>query len=345
MVVNCPQIGHRFYQKPMANTNFISWKSAIPSSTKIAILIQEGLRRLFNTSPSIVEIEKVDILREFNVKMFEAGYPESVRLNVTEKVIDKYTGRLEDETNSVRRMYRNSKERKKEKKEKNVNRSNWYKKGRVKYDGVLKVPSTPKSTLATSIRKKLENENLSVKVLIQEEVGCKIRDKISNARDPWMKEHCRRENCFMCTSGNVGDCWQTNATYVVICNVCMELENKEVEYFGESGRTLFSRGLNHLTGLRLGTKGNVLHEHNKEAHKHFKMTREHWTMKMTGRYRTNIERQASEGLQIEEGLRASKMDFREKVDKRGMKQLLNSRADFAQPGVVQSCIQRVSDNL
>ena len=47
------QILHTFYQKPVASKKVIMARSALPTSTKRSILVQEGLRRLRNTSPDL----------------------------------------------------------------------------------------------------------------------------------------------------------------------------------------------------------------------------------------------------------------------------------------------------
>ena len=55
------QIGHKYYSKPMSNKQLISMSSAMPIKMKINILIEEGLRRIRNTSPYLFERIKLQL--------------------------------------------------------------------------------------------------------------------------------------------------------------------------------------------------------------------------------------------------------------------------------------------
>ena len=112
------QIGHQFYQKPMANKRYISERAAMPYDMKCAVLVQEGLRMLLNTSPEHVETKKKEMMKLFNVRMKSAGYKESTRINITMKVIDTYKRIEEKDRQKERNMYRDRKERMKENEEK-----------------------------------------------------------------------------------------------------------------------------------------------------------------------------------------------------------------------------------
>ena len=74
----------------MANRNVIGYKSAMPLSMKKSIMIQQGMRMFFNTSPELYSERKVEILNEFNNTMKMSGYPEQFRTEVSLKVVQKY---------------------------------------------------------------------------------------------------------------------------------------------------------------------------------------------------------------------------------------------------------------
>ena len=52
-----------------------------------------------------------------------------------------------------------------------------------------------------------------------------------------------------CSSGNEGGCETNSVGYRIVCQGCL-LAGKQTEYKGESARNAFSRGLEHLEGLR-----------------------------------------------------------------------------------------------
>merc|ERR1712105_199017 len=58
---------------------------------------------------------------------------------------------------TTKKMFRNKEVREKEKKERNINKENWYKKGVKKYATKYKIPATKNSKLKKSIEKTLEN--------------------------------------------------------------------------------------------------------------------------------------------------------------------------------------------
>ena len=62
--------------------------------------------------------------------------------------------------------------------------------------------------------------------------------------DPWAGD-CRREDCFPCTTGDMGKCTKQGVNYKIECITCKE-EGKAVSYIGESAPTMCDRGAEHL---------------------------------------------------------------------------------------------------
>jgi hypothetical protein len=62
------KIIHKFYQKDIANKDVVTAKSAMPTNVKLAILTEEGLQRLKNTSKSIQKREQKKVIQELNMK-------------------------------------------------------------------------------------------------------------------------------------------------------------------------------------------------------------------------------------------------------------------------------------
>ena len=90
-------IKYRFYQKPVANKALVDCHSAMPIRMKISTLVEEGTRRLRNTSPSLHQGEIGDLMREFNVRMIQAGYSQDFRYRITKRALDKYRSLQEGE--------------------------------------------------------------------------------------------------------------------------------------------------------------------------------------------------------------------------------------------------------
>ena len=95
-----------FYQKPMASRNLVSAMSAMPSRLVFTTLVEEGMRRLRNTSPSLIPTEKAALMKEFNLWMMQSGHTQEFRLNVTRKVMLKYKEARKTEDEGGRRLYR-----------------------------------------------------------------------------------------------------------------------------------------------------------------------------------------------------------------------------------------------
>ena len=52
-------------------------------------MFQEGIRRLINVSPEVVETEKIGILAEYNNMMRVSGYDEAYRQEIIEGVLNR----------------------------------------------------------------------------------------------------------------------------------------------------------------------------------------------------------------------------------------------------------------
>ena len=64
-----PFLRHSFYKKEVSSRYLIPYNSALPENVKRPILIQEGLRRVRNISPSNPLEETQEVLKDFNVDM------------------------------------------------------------------------------------------------------------------------------------------------------------------------------------------------------------------------------------------------------------------------------------
>ena len=67
----------------------------MPPAQKVAVLTEEGVRMLRNTSKNVVLKEKEAIIRQYNIRLFEAGHDEKYRAVLTDKVLWKYEKHVE----------------------------------------------------------------------------------------------------------------------------------------------------------------------------------------------------------------------------------------------------------
>ena len=103
-------------------------------------------------------------------------------------------------------------------------------------------------------------------------------------------------------------------------------------YIGETGKSSYRRGKNHLDGWKRKEEGNVLHEHCQDDHKGRVMMSDDFSMKVTGEYRTCLARQTGEGILIEKTVKRSREN--DKLNKKPL-ELLNSRSQFHQPKLIK----------
>ena len=154
----------------------------------------------------------------------------------------------------------------------------------VKLQSVIFIQHTPNSELAKRIRDKLkELEKVgNIKIKIVERTGDKLSD-ILHKSDSWSDEDCGRVDCLVCASAGEkdvkGKCKKRNVIYETYCETCemedgeqIEGENKEKKkeenkgkkvyknvYIGESNRSSYERGKEHLEDfLRLDSGSHLL---------------------------------------------------------------------------------------
>ena len=210
---------------------------------------------------------------------------------------------------------------------------------------VIFVPHTTNSGLANELREKearLE-EITGEKIKIVEKGGRKL-ENILTSKNPWKGLDCKRPNCFLCmTKVLTGkdlrkDCTKRNILYEIRCLSCEEEmkekildeytgeDAKETEnriknmkspvYIGESSRSAYERGYEHLDKLTsLSNKSHLL-RHIVQDHQHRDVGEIKWGMFIIEYKRTAFERQISEAVLIKET--ASK------------KKILNSKSEWNQ---------------
>ena len=104
-------IYHQFYKKPMASRKVTMARSALSTSQKRNILVQEGLRRLSNYSPNLPWSSKVLSLNLLCIDMKDCEHYEGFRCTIISRVVGKYKQNLANHNSGVKSMFRTKEER------------------------------------------------------------------------------------------------------------------------------------------------------------------------------------------------------------------------------------------
>ena len=306
------EIRYSFYEKPMKSEYVLMQRSAVPMATKRAALVNETVRRLGNCHESVEEAEVAEVLSRFCQKMKTSGYGEKFRRQVIDAGVKVHREQIRVEAAGGRKMFRT---RDVARRKKN-NKSSWWRKpngsGRIPVT-IIKVPYTHKPGLKREMERITRESGITAKFI--ETSGYSLQNVLEKS-DPFRGPDCGRlPKCFSCQSGGKGDCEGRGGAYAIFCEE-PECVDKKVRYDGETGKSCFSRGLDHLQGYRSRSPGNVLWKHACNDHGgrtdvKFKMT----VLKTYGD--KNLLRKLNEAVRI--------------TNNPGVK--LNSKAEFAQPSL------------
>ena len=108
-----------------------------------------------------------------------------------------------------------------------------------------------------------------------EDMGMSIRHLLCK-KDP-VPEHCGQPTCFPCKE-TPGKCMRKGALYQIRCLGCQR-EGKEMLYIGETARTPYDRGLEHMRAIENSNPESPMVEH---CHDHHQGILQEFTMKVMG---------------------------------------------------------------
>ena len=243
--------------------------------------------------------------------MKESGYTDKFRLEVIKSGIITYKKQNDIDRAGVRPLHRPKGYQEEERRlQKEITRVAWYK----PYDTVLFCPPTPGGTLAERL-KEVATETKGTKIKIVERAGRSIGSML-----PGLKENgiCGRKDCFIHTTGGRGNCNKESVVYKGQCLTCRDRHNQEAVYIGESGRSTYVRGRQHLAAIadprRHGENAfakHIIEKHSNEHNLKFKMD-------IIDTFKRPLQRQIREGVEIYGA---------------GADILLNSKLDHYKPAV------------
>jgi hypothetical protein len=291
-----------FFKKKVTSQFCILNRSAVPGKIKRVALVQEGLRRLRNTRPDLVEERKAGLMEDLAETMLISGYPEEYRAGVLKAAVTGYQRQVEADRSGEKPLYRPREWQEAERRRrKGLRRPAWYRPA----DTVLFLPATPNSELAEMARKVVEEEGsrLGITIKVIETAGVSLRQQLVRT-DLGTGAPCPQGDCMLCLSnpGQGGGLQhhRASALYTGTCLVCQEEKGEDYTaiYTGETGFSAYTRTLEHKEGIHKKKEDNGFAKHLAEYHparegdiKAFKFTVERTFSKP-------MERQVSEAVAI-----------------------------------------------
>ena len=254
----CFNVLHEYYCKDVASKAVINSRSAIPEKTKRTILTQEVLRILRNCNRMLPWTDICKHVEHYSMRMQYSGYNEEFRAQVIKSALHAYDIMIKKDERGEEPLYRPRDWKKVERaNERRNKRGDWFKGPKKKYETVIFVPTTPGGELRKKYMETVERSK--VKVAIVEVPGKCLKRRIQKS-DPLKDRKCTdQENCMVCVGGGTG-CRSNGVTYQVQCRKCNCI------YIGETGRNAYTRGLEHLDGIRKKNEESIFHKHNIENH-------------------------------------------------------------------------------
>ena len=309
---------HQHYTKPMASRSVIMAKSAFPTSTKRNILVEEGMRRLRNCSPSLPWCTKAHFLNNLCISMMEAGHSETFRITIITRVIGKYNANLKNHNAGEKLMYRTAAEREAHfRKVGRSTKSNWFTK--TDHTSTVTFPTTPGDRLVGLMKNCLEKCLPPSKTSTKVVGGGGIITKAELVRtNPFPRSFCGRSACPLkwMKKGCQEKCYREMQGYSGHCTRCRQEQlNKgtpltevvDQVYYGESSRSLKTRAEQHFSDYQSHQHGSKrkpvsswMWDHAVQCHDGVisQEIRQDFTFRLQGVFRDCLSRQLDEAVRL-----------------------------------------------
>ena len=329
------QVFYEFYEKPMSSKFVLMKDSAAPLNQKRTVLTQEGIRRLKNCKMELEWDQKAKHLENFMQKLKNSGYDERFRLEILKSSINGYEKIVEDHQNGVKPMYRSRewKEKNKWNAKKSSKKENWWKgKEVIKNKSVIFVPATPGRELAKifkEIEKEQRNQNENMmNFQIIEQTGVSL-ERMFQKSNPFKETDCGKQDCVVCDGKGV-KCRDEGVGYRGVCKECSK-SNMRSEYLGETGKNAYTRGKQHMGGLRKKNEENAFYKHWRNFHETpleaDSRRLENFEIRVEKSFKDPMTRQINEMVRI----------------KKFQGTLLNSKSEWNAPPIVRIIAQNESE--
>ena len=126
--------------------------------------------------------------------------------------------------------------------------------------------------------------------------GVKVKD-ILGRKNPWAPSTCSRQYCMICSSmdkkeGTPTTCSQEGVCYMISCDQC-KAAGVVTRYYGESSRTPYLRGKEHLKGQAKKLEENPLAKHDALHHQDTACS---YSMRILRHHKAPLGRQVHESV-------------------------------------------------
>ena len=133
----------------------------------------------------------------------------------------------------------------------------------IPVESLIFVPATKNSSLTRALQSRddeFTRANRLGRCRFIERIGIKLVDLVGT-KDPWGNMPCEREDCWACCDErSMGQCRYEGVTYSITCLGCLS-QGIKAEYSGESSRSLYQRGAEHLRDLKARAEESPLWKH------------------------------------------------------------------------------------
>ena len=232
-------------------------------------------------------------------------------------------------------MYRSRewKEKNKWNAKKSSKKENWWKgKEVIKNKSVIFVPATPGGELAKifkEIEKEQRNQNENMmNFQIIEQTGVSL-ERMFQKSNPFKETDCGKQDCVVCDGKGV-KCRDEGVGYRGVCKECSK-SNMRSEYLGETGKNAYTRGKQHMGGLRNKNEENAFYKHWRNFHETpleaDSRRLENFEIRVEKSFKDTMTRQINEMVRI----------------KKFQGTLLNSKSEWNAPPIVKIIAQNESE--
>ena len=300
------KVQYSYFEKPMSSSKVMEKMSAIGERSKVASLSQDLVRRLLNTSITLPQSCINNVIDKYSIKLLNSGYSKPQIHNIITSGLRGFEGKLRKHRSGTVKLHQSAASGKAARNRKKLTgKTDWFRKSKkqeeeqdkgmtqrsklcskkvpgmvrgakkstttvMRTTTVLFVEQTPRGELAARLR--AEEDNLAAitgfRVRIVERAGTKILNLLHKS-NPWAETACSRENCYPCSTGDESDCFDRSILYFSSCNTC-EKEGKEQVYVGESARSSFERGGEHIRDFQKKEEDSHIYKHMELCHQNEK---------------------------------------------------------------------------
>jgi hypothetical protein len=252
--------------------------------------------------------------------MRRSGYSGRYRKRVLEAALGIYRKKLKDDMEGRKPLYRSRNYLAEQRRiQKETERVRWYRRGKGSdklFLAPLIVDPTPGGELTRKFKEVCEETAriTGIRIKVVERGGSKIKSVCKS--NPLATVGCKRKECGVCEGRNPGLCQEISAGYSCQCLSC-EVAGITSRYEGETGQNCYTRQEEHDSAVQKGNLKNAFAKHCEVQHEGEKAE---FNMKVTGIFRSCIERQNNEAVRVRKAEKEADI-------------LMNSRTEFHQPPI------------